>query len=68
MDLDILAFGAETIRGLCITDGTPLDALGRMTLERWATLSEQLVEAEAVDAGVLEPADAFTTEFLESPE
>ncbi|MAG93518.1 MAG: myristoyl transferase [Planctomycetaceae bacterium] len=68
MDLDILAFGAETIKGLCITEETPLDALGRMTLNRWTALSEQLVEAEAVDAGVLEPADAFTTKFLESSE
>jgi NitT/TauT family transport system substrate-binding protein len=64
MDLDILAYGADAIRPLCVDGTRPLDQLGTMTAERWQTLAEQMVEAEAIDAGAVEPTDAFTTRFL----
>jgi NitT/TauT family transport system substrate-binding protein len=68
MDLDILKFGAETMRDLCITKETPLKNVGRMTPNRWQDLADQLVEAGVIDKGSVDPAKAFTTQFLESPD
>jgi NitT/TauT family transport system substrate-binding protein len=53
MDLDILAFGAETIRPLVLTEESKQQGLGVMTAKRWQTLAEQLIEI-----GQLKPADA----------
>jgi hypothetical protein len=41
-----------------------LKVLGRMTAERWKTLAGQLVEADLLTAARVDPARAFTTEFL----
>lgn len=57
MSLDILAFGAQQLKPLCEP------GLGEMTLERWRTLTEQLVEAEALKPGAVDPAKAFDTRF-----
>lgn len=64
MDLKPLEFGARALRPLCL-DGLP-DAkdVGRMTAERWKTLASQLVEADVMKAGAIDPLRAFTTEFL----
>ena len=35
-----------------------------MTAERWKTLTSQLVEADVMKAGAVDPLRAFTTEFL----
>jgi NitT/TauT family transport system substrate-binding protein len=65
MGLEILAFGVQSLRPLC-ADGLPsLKVLGNMTAERWKTLAGQLVEADLLTAARVDPARAFTTEFLE---
>ncbi len=67
MDLDILAYGAKSLKPLCIDNQTPAEQLGRMTAARWKSLGDQLVEAEAIKAAANKPAAAFTTRFLKSP-
>ena len=52
MDLEILAFGANTLKELCLPDGMNTDALGDMTLERWRQLRDQLIELELIDQSV----------------
>lgn len=66
MDSDILAFGAEAIRPLVLTEESKQQGLGVMTAKRWQTLAEQLIEI-----GQLKPADAhveqaWTSKFLPS--
>jgi len=64
MDLKPLEFGAKALRPLCL-DGLPgAKDMGRMTAERWRTLATQLVEADVMKAGAVDPLRAFTTEFL----
>ena len=64
MGLDILEFGATTLKPLCETGLTSPDRLGEMTLKRWQTLAEQLIEAEALKPDIVDPAKAFETRFL----
>ena len=52
MYLEILAFGANTLKELCLPDGMSTDALGDMTLERWRELRDQLIELELIDQSV----------------
>lgn len=63
MGLEILAFGTRTLKPLCETGLSSPDKLGEMTAERWTTLTEQLVEAEALKPGAVDPAKAFDTSF-----
>lgn len=58
MGLEILAFGTRALKPLCEPN------LGEMTLERWQTLTEQLVEAGALKPGAVNPAKAFDASFL----
>ena len=64
MPLDILQFGAEQLRDLCLDQVTSPEQIGRMEIERWQTLSEQLIEAEVFDAGQVDVPATFTTRFL----
>lgn len=57
MGLEILAFGVRALKPLCEPN------LGEMTLERWQTLAEQLVEAGALKPGAVEPSKAFNASF-----
>jgi NitT/TauT family transport system substrate-binding protein len=64
MGLEILAFGAKALRPLC-TDGlADPSELGQMSAKRWSTLAGQLVEADVMTAGRVDPSSAFTNEFL----
>lgn len=63
MSLEILAFGTRTLKPLCETGLSSPDRLGEMTVERWTTLTEQLIEAEALKPGAVDPAKAFETKF-----
>jgi len=58
MGLEILAFGAEILQSLCLPDDLSEDQLGKMTLERWTQLRDQLIEIELIDDTV-NPVDAF---------
>ena len=42
MSLEILAFGVEQLKPLCLPGGMPAGELGQMTAERWETLAGQL--------------------------
>lgn len=64
MGLDILAFGAATIKPLCEVGLSSPDHLGGMTLERWKTLADQLVEGGSLKADSVDPAKAFDANFL----
>ena len=64
MDLDILQFGADSMKDLCLPDGMPVAELGRMTSERWQTLSDQLIEVGALDAENEKTDAAWTDRFL----
>lgn len=63
MGLDVLRFGVEALRPLCLPEGFADDRLGEMTEERWQTLEKQLVEVESLSADA-KVAPAFTTQFL----
>ena len=66
MGLDILAFGAEELKQLCISEGVTMERLGAMTTQRWSLMTAQLVECEVIgiDDLPLDATGAFTTEFL----
>ncbi len=51
MTAEALAFGAETLRPLCLPEGTPSADLGRMTDARWQELIDQFVALKLLDAG-----------------
>ena len=63
MGLEILAFGADAMRPLCLPVGTKSELLGTMTAARWETLAGQLQSV-----GLLEDVSvwqrAFDSQFL----
>ena len=67
MGLDILAYGADQMDQLCVSESTPVEDFGRMTEHRWQELADLLDEVgtipSAADVGA-----AFTTEFLKRTE
>ena len=66
MDQDILAFGADALKPLCVTDEVPTENMGAMTLKRWQTLADQLVEVEAIDKGSVDVSKIVDTQFLKA--
>ncbi|MHB0958098.1 MAG: ABC transporter substrate-binding protein [Pirellulaceae bacterium] len=63
MDLDVLAFGAQEIRELCLPGDMDPAQLGQMTAERWEELADQLQEIDLLQ----EPKvwqQAYDTRFL----
>jgi len=64
MGLDILAYGAEESQTLILDPVARQQGLGQMSLERWTTLLEQMLEADLITPGAVDPARAFTTRFL----
>lgn len=64
MGMEILAFGTRTLKPLCESGLSAPERLGEMTAERWTTLAEQLVEAEAIKLGAVDPSKAFDASFL----
>jgi NitT/TauT family transport system substrate-binding protein len=63
MDLDVLAFGANEIRQLCLPGEMSSAQLGEMTAQRWEELARQLQEIELLDDLAVWP-QAFDTRFL----
>jgi NitT/TauT family transport system substrate-binding protein len=64
MGLDILAFGAEAMRPLCLPRGEEGAPFGRMTAERWQTLAKQMTDIGVLEPGFGDATKAFRTEFL----
>lgn len=64
MELDVLEFGVGELKKLCYIEGITDVNLGRMTLERWRLLVEQMVECGAVKPGQIKTEEAFDLSFL----
>lgn len=65
MGLDILAYGAKELRPLCLPAGmSSPDDFGGMSLKRWQTLADQMIEAGVLEPERVKPAEAFTDQFL----
>ena len=64
VDSGLLDYGAQQLRPLCVTPDVPLERIGRMTLQRWQTLMQQLVEVGAVEPAAVQVDSVFTTKFL----
>lgn len=65
MDLKSLEFGVEAIRPLCQPNDMPSAEVGKMTLDRWTTLANQLKEIDWIESQ-FDPATAFQTRFIDS--
>ena len=65
MSLEILAFGVEEMRPLCLPEGES-STVGAMTAERWDILRSQMIEIELITADSPEASTAYTLEFLET--
>lgn len=66
MDLDVLAYGAKEIAPLVETVDSRAGGIGTMSLERWQTLADQLVESEQLKPADVNVREAFTTELLKA--
>jgi NitT/TauT family transport system substrate-binding protein len=64
MGLDILAYGAEKLRPLVLDAVAEKEGIGTMSLARWQTLADQLVDTEQLKRADVHVEQAFTTEFL----
>lgn len=66
MDAEILRSGVAALQDLCRMDQPTAQPFGQMTLDRWQTLHDQLVEVQALQPGAVDPNDVFTIDFLPS--
>jgi len=64
MDTEVLAFGVTAIRPLMVDPAATDAPLGQMSLERWQSLADQLVEIGAIAAGSVDINKVYTNEFL----
>lgn len=63
MTEEFVAWATEQLTPFVVTEETEATSLGIMTLERWQTLTEQLVELELIDSS-LEASETFTDAFI----
>jgi NitT/TauT family transport system substrate-binding protein len=59
-----LAFGAESLRELCLPQAMPNSQLGQMTIERWKTLVDQFMQIGLAEAQTVKAERVFNNEFL----
>ena len=64
MSLEALDYGVRALAPLARDKVAEQEGLGCMSLRRWQTLLDQLVEIELIEPDAIKAADAFTTEFL----
>ncbi len=64
MGLEILEFGVNALRPLCESNLSAPGKLGEMTLDRWKTLADQLVDGELLKPDAVDPTKVFETRFL----
>jgi NitT/TauT family transport system substrate-binding protein len=64
MTAEALDFGAVEMRDLALPGDAPIETVGSMTLDRWQTLVDQIVELDPETAGKVKAEACFTTEFL----
>ncbi|GAB4147290.1 MAG: ABC transporter substrate-binding protein [Planctomycetaceae bacterium] len=63
----ILAYGASAMKPLCLTTDVGEDNFGTMTLNRWQTLADQLVEFDVIKRENANAKAAFSTDYLPLP-
>jgi len=66
MGLEVLEFGVKALTPLCLPNDVSPVRLGQMSVERWKTLVEQMIEIGSLTDPMTKPESAFTTQFLES--
>ena len=66
MGLEILSFGVNTLKPLCLPTGFGETELGAMTAERWQTLLDQMTEIGLIKPGTLKSNETFSLQFLQS--
>jgi len=66
MSLEILAFGVEQLKPLCLPGEMEVEDLGQMTAERWETLAGQLRSLDLLGDSV-KAADAYDLDGLSRP-
>ena len=66
MSLEILAFGVEQLKPLCLPGDMPAEDIGKMTKERWETLAGQLRSLDLLGDSV-RATDAYYLGGLSSP-
>jgi NitT/TauT family transport system substrate-binding protein len=64
---EALSFGADAIKPLCLPEGAAPESLGRMTLERWHQLAEQLLAIGALEKGTDDAKHAFVPTDWKTP-
>ena len=64
MDLDILEYGAETLKPLVMDNTAKQKGVGTMSRARWQALADQLVDSEQLKRNEVHVEKAFTTQFL----
>lgn len=64
MALDVLAFGADELKPLALTEESRRLGVGAMTLARWRQLAEQLIDLGLIEPDRVDVEAAFTVEFL----
>jgi len=64
MGLEILAFGVNALKPLCLPEGFEETQLGAMTAQRWQTLLNQMTEIGLVKPGTLKSDETFALQFL----
>ena len=65
MTAEALKFGITEMKSLAMPDGMETSEIGRMTLERWTQLVEQMDALDPNSAGIVKPEECFTSEFLQ---
>ena len=64
MSQEILMFGVEQLKPMVLDPEAKEAGIGTMSLERWKTLNNQLVELGMIEKGSAKPKQAFTTKYL----
>ena len=59
MDLDVLEYGAKAILPLSSSQDTQASGFGTMTLDRWQTLIDQMVDCGQLAPGAVTASDSF---------
>ena len=66
MGMDTLAFGAKSLKPICLPDGFDESRLGEMSAERWQTLVSQMVEIGQIKPDAVKSEQAFSQKFFKS--
>ncbi|WP_397570097.1 ABC transporter substrate-binding protein [Schlesneria sp. T3-172] len=66
MGMEILAYGVNALRPLCLPTGFDETQLGMMTAERWQTLTDQMGEIGLIKPGTIKSGETFSLAFLKT--